>query len=96
MEHGSIGYDTLKEMLFVGGEPSLFEVALIEVFAKLDSHTNVLIKTGRQVESLIKMTQMRLIRLEEVDEKLEEVKGILMDQIGDLKQIEKDVKELKQ
>uniref|UniRef100_A0A6M3LTG4 Uncharacterized protein n=1 Tax=viral metagenome TaxID=1070528 RepID=A0A6M3LTG4_9ZZZZ len=96
MEHGSIGWDTLKEMLFVGGEPSLFEVALLEVMAKVDAHTNILIQSGQQVESLIKMAQMRVIKLNELDEKLEEIKGTLMDQIGDLERVANELAELKQ
>ena len=39
LEHGSIGLNTVKEMLFSGGEPTLFEIAFIELIAKVEAHT---------------------------------------------------------
>ncbi len=90
MEHGSIGMNTLKEMLFTGGEPTLFEVALIEISAKLGVHTDLLIEYGAKIKALMSLElniRLALRRLDELDESLEEHKQLLMDQINELKQL---------
>jgi len=96
MEHGSIGMNTLKEMFFVGGEPSLYDVGFLEVFAKLDAHTNILVEYGAKIKVLMSLQsniRLALIRLDELDEKLEEHKGFLMGQIEELKQLAKEIDE---
>lgn len=97
MQHHRIGWDTIKELLFVGGEPSLFEVAFIEIMAKLDAHTDVIINQGAQIkglkdyglltESLRSNVMLALKRLDELDESLEEHKQLLTDQMEELKQL---------
>lgn len=94
MEHGSIGWDTLKELFFIGGEPSLFEVGFIEVFSKIEAHTNFLVEYGAKIKVLMSLEssiRLALKRLDELDEKLEEHKGLLIDQIEELKKLAKEV-----
>lgn len=97
MQHGSLGMDTLKEMLFIGGEPSLFEAALIEIMAALEVHFEHITEQGarinlleRQVKVLMSLEstiRLGLRRLDELDEKLEELKQILMDDIAELRKM---------
>ncbi len=97
LQHGSIGLNTVKELLFIGGEPTLFEVALIEIMAKLDAHTNVIIEQGARIvarDELLKMVdrlelaiKMLNARLNEADETLEGVKKLMTDQIAELRKI---------
>lgn len=101
MEHGSIGLNTVRELLFTGGEPTLFEVALIEIMAKLEAHTNILIEQGRKIvardEMLKIVDRMELslkmfnARLNELDESLEEVKKPITDQIDELRKMMKEM-----
>ena len=96
MEHGSIGWDTLKELFFVGGEPSLFEVGFLEVFSKIEAHTNFIVEYGAKIEALMSLQStlmLTLRRLDELDEKLEEQKQILMDDITELKKMAKEIDE---
>ena len=50
MQHGSLGINTIKETLFMGGEPSLFEVALIEIIASLEAHRENIIGQGAWIK----------------------------------------------
>lgn len=96
MEHGSIGMDTLKELFFVGGEPSLYDVGFLEVFAKLDAHTNFLVEYGAKIKVLMSLEstlRFALRRLDELDERLEELKQFLMDDIAELKKMAKEIDE---
>ena len=90
MQHHSIGWDTLKETLFAGGEPSLFEIAFIEIFGKIDAHTELLVETNNFLKSLSSHLSLAITRLNEVDERFEEQKQILMDQINELKKMEEE------
>lgn len=94
MEHGSIGWDTLKELFFVGGEPSLFEVGFLEVFSKIEAHTNFIVEYGAKINILMSLEssiRLALKRLDELDEKLEEHKGLIIDQIEELKKLAEEV-----
>lgn len=96
MEHGSIGWDTIKELLFVGGEPSLFEIVLIEIMAKVEGHTEFIIEYGAKINILMSLEsniRLALSRLDELDEGLEEHKQLLMDDIAELKKIAKEIDE---
>ena len=94
MEHGSIGWDTLKELFFVGGEPSLFEVGFLEMFAKIEAHTNLIVEYGARINILMSLEsniRLALKRMDELDEKLEELKQFLMDDIVELKKLVKEI-----
>ena len=92
MQHGSIGLNTVKEMLFQGGEPTLFEVAFLELIAKVDAHTNILIEQGARIvarEEMLKIVdrlelaiKMLNSRLNEADENLEKVR-VYLKNLGD-------------
>jgi hypothetical protein len=97
MQHGSLGIDTIKETLFTGGEPSLFEVALIEIIASLEAHRENIIDQGaaikliqREVVILSSMgskKEMVFQKLEELDGKLEEHTHTMIEQVEELRQI---------
>ena len=97
MQHGSIGLNTVKELLFQGGEPTLFEVAFLELIAKVDAHTDQIIIQGRKIvarDEMLKIVdrlelaiKMLNSRLNEADETLEEVKKLMIDQIAELRKI---------
>jgi len=97
MQHGSLGMDTLKETIFTGGEPSLFEVALIEIIASLEAHRENIIGQGaaikliqQEVEILNSLeSKMRIVlqELKNLDDKLEEHKQIMIEQVEELRQI---------
>ena len=44
--------DALKIIKESGGEPSLFELAIIELSAKIEAHTKLIIELGAEVEAL--------------------------------------------
>ena len=101
MEHGSIGLNTVRVLMFQGGEPTLFEVAFLELIAKIDAHTNILIDLGAKIivrDELLKIVdrlelaiKMLNARLNESDENLEEVKKLMTDQIAELRKIMKEM-----
>jgi len=103
MQHGSLGIDTLKETLFTGGEPSLFEVALIEIIASLETHRENIIGQGalikliqQEVEilnSLESKIEIVLQKLEEFDGKLEEHKQTMIEQVEELRQMAEEFEE---
>ncbi len=96
-QHGSIGLLTVKEMLFQGGEPTLFEVALIEIMAALEAHTENIIMQGRKIKAqgeileIVDRLELALkmlnARLNEADKTLEGVKKLMTDQIAELRKI---------
>ena len=47
-------FAALETVVNSGGEPSLFELALIEIAAKLSSHTQLIIEMGAQLGLLEK------------------------------------------
>ena len=97
MQHGSIGLNTVKELLFTDSEPTLFEVAFLELIAKVDAHTNILVEQGARIvarDEMLKVVdrlemaiKMLNARLNESDESLEEVKKLMTDQIAELRKI---------
>lgn len=101
MQHGSIGLNTVRELLFQGGEPTLFEVAFIEIIAKVEAHTNILIEQGARIvarDEMLKIVdrlelaiKMLNTRLNEADESLEAVKKLMTDQIAELRKIMKEM-----
>lgn len=42
----------VREAMFEGGEPTLHDVAIIEMLARLESHTNFIITHGTEIEAL--------------------------------------------
>jgi len=96
MQHGSIGLNTVRELLFQGGEPTLFEVAFIEIIAKVEAHTNILIEQGARIvarDEMLKIVAIKMLntRLNEADESLEAVKKLMTDQIAELRKIMKEM-----
>jgi len=97
IQHGKIGIDTVKEMLFVGGEPSLFEVAFIEIIASLEAHREHIIDQGSKINvmqkeieilnSLEMKIRIVLQELKDLDGKLEEHKRVMTEQIEELRQM---------
>ncbi len=103
MQHGSIGLNTVRELLFTGGEPTLFEVALIEIIAKVDAHTGVLIEQGARIvardEMLKIMDRLEMslklfnTRLNELDETCEKIKSQTETQISELRKVLEEMKD---
>ena len=99
---GTIGFDTIKETLFTGGEPTLFDVAFIEIIAKLDAHTEQLINQGAEIKalgtisSLIRTHNARLnefnTKINEFERGLEDLKKFLTDQIEELQGFMEEIK----
>jgi len=103
MQHGFLGMDTIKEMLFVGGKPSLFDVALIEIVASLEAHRENIIDQGakinmvqKEVEILKSLeTKIRIVlqELKNLDGKLEEHKRVMVEQIEEMREMAEEIEE---
>lgn len=97
IQQGKLGIDTIREMFFVGGEPSLFDVAFIEIIASLEAHReiitnqeariNVMQKEIEVLNSLESKIRIVLQELKILDDKLEEHKQVMIDQIEEMKKM---------
>lgn len=95
--HPSLGIDILKETLFTGGEPSLFEVAFIEIIASLEAHHKNIVDQGAKINIIQKEieilnsleSKMRIVlqELKDLDGKLEAHKRVMIDQIEEMKKM---------
>lgn len=51
-DHSLHALSNLREAMFEGGEPTLHDVCIIELFGHLESHTNFIVQHGGEIELL--------------------------------------------